>query len=72
MEAISEVVTSSPSAQKVQQFLRVTWQRTGGAKAKVDAERTRLENLLTSNIDNISAEKIVEFRVRLFFLNQMI
>jgi len=69
---VEKVVTSSsPYAQKVQQFLRVTWKRTGGEREKVEGERKRLESLLTANIENISAEKIVEFRVRLFILNQM-
>jgi hypothetical protein len=68
---VDKVVTSSAYAQKVQQFLRVTWKRTGGEKESVAAERARLENLLTANIENISAEKVVEFRVRLFFLTEM-
>lgn len=68
---VDKLVTSSAYSQRIQQFLRVTWKRTGGERENVAAERARLENLLTANLENISAEKVVEFRVRLFFLTEM-
>jgi len=59
---------SSEISKKIHNFLIVTWKRADGDVKKVEAEKVRLENLLEQNVDSISKEKVVEFRIRLRLL----
>jgi len=63
---IDSIITneSSDLSKKILQFLKVTWKRSGGDIEKIRSERTRTVNLLLQNVENISPDKVVEFRVR--------
>ena len=67
LKKIEDIVSkdSSDLSQKIAKFLKVTWRRSGGDRAKIEQEQARLVKLLDENSENISSEKVTEFRVRL-------
>jgi hypothetical protein len=66
-----EAKNPSNLAVKLAKFVKITSARWAGDIDKLEAEQNRLETLLDENSENISVEKVLEFRVRLQLLKAM-
>ena len=71
VEALLSSSSPSPLATKLGKFVKIALNRWGGEVEKMQGEQARLENLLEENAENISVEKVLEFRVRLQLLREM-
>ena len=69
---LSSSSSSSPLSIKLGKFVKICLSRWGGEVEKLQGEQARLENLLEENSENISIEKVLEFRVRLQLLRVML